>query len=409
MEKKEKQVQTLEPRNISGQETLTEETESVESYVDEVDPELSQEILGGQNKSDLSDMYDMFPQGLIFDAGKEDDSEALLRMKDIADSLAANGYTEREGKIQETTEVTQEDIDLVRAYFVSDAYKERIVTSLGYDKLEELTPDDRKVYDEMVRRGEDMVKNIRIGDSGGESQSWLFNEDTPAISVSGRNVNQFGINHLSHEMAHAVYNTKAINPGIHNEERTYGGNEKQYGKEGSPLSTINRNEVSEERAKKVYWNYYKNMASSMGMGKNDAKMLLDWHVGNEKNKMHDNAGIERAADVHGVRLMMLKEGIWNPFSPEPVTEEKVQEFRRRHPDSRIFEYWNDKEAAYYLNNIAMQESPVKEESEQGQKLSGYIVGKADTVWNELASANFEQVSQDMSKGEENIHQHGMSV
>lgn len=72
-------------------------------------------------------------------------------------------------------------------------------------------------------------------------------------------------------------------------------------------------------------------------------------------KLHDNAGIERAADVLGVRMLMMQEGIWNPFTGEPVTTKQIKEFRKAHPDCRIFEYWNNKEAAYYLNNIAMSD------------------------------------------------------
>ena len=51
-------------------------------------------------------------------------------------------------------------------------------------------------------------------------------------------------------------------------------------------------------------------------------------------------------------MIMLQEGIWNPFSGEPLKKEHIEEFQKRHPDSRIFEYWNSKEATYFLNTIA---------------------------------------------------------
>lgn len=68
--------------------------------------------------------------------------------------------------------------------------------------------------------------------------------------------------------------------------------------------------------------------------------------------MHDNTGFERAADVHAARMIMLQEGIWNPFGNEPLKKEHIEQFRQRHPDSRIFEYWNSREATYFLNTIA---------------------------------------------------------
>ena len=67
---------------------------------------------------------------------------------------------------------------------------------------------------------------------------------------------------------------------------------------------------------------------------------------------HDNFGYERAADIHGARMLMLRDGIWNPFSGQPLTEKEIDAFHKKHPNSRIFEYWDKKKAVYFINNIA---------------------------------------------------------
>ena len=67
---------------------------------------------------------------------------------------------------------------------------------------------------------------------------------------------------------------------------------------------------------------------------------------------HDEMRSERGSEVHETRMLLFREGIWNPFSGEPLKREHVEELQRRFPHSRIFEYWDVNKAVYFLDNIA---------------------------------------------------------
>lgn len=252
------------------------------------------------------------------------------------------------------------ETDLVRSYFLSDAFKQRAMKSLGYDSLDDMTPEHQQVYNDMVNRGKELAVNFRVGfidrDLRDTVHSCCVDDNGVTTVLLNPNDKGFGMSILAHELGHHLYNPDYINPGIHGEEREYGGGEQQYGKEGSPLSTINEGDVKERRARLVYEGFFQHVSQFASQDDDKAlKKYVDEYVKGEDMKLHDNAGIERAADVHGVRMLMMQEGIWNPFTGEPVTTKQIKEFRKAHPDCRIFEYWNNKEAAYYLNNIAMSD------------------------------------------------------
>ena len=139
------------------------------------------------------------------------------------------------------------ETDLVRSYFLSDAFKQRAMKSLGYDSLDDMTPEHQQVYNDMVNRGKELAVNFRVGFIDRDLRDTVHSccVDVNGVTTVLLNPNDkgFGMSILAHELGHHLYNPDYINPGIHGEEREYGGGEQQYGKEGSPLSTINEGDV----------------------------------------------------------------------------------------------------------------------------------------------------------------------
>ena len=258
-----------------------------------------------------------------------------------ADFASTEGMSEDAAIVHES--------DIVSSYFLSDAFKERAMKSLGYDNLDAMTPDHRKVYDDMVSRGEELATSLRVAFIEPSMRDSIHSCCVPENGITTVLINPedkgLGLSILGHEIAHHLYQPDYMNPGILEDEE-------EYGTDRSPLNTINEGNVKERFARLVYENAFKYMSEYAG---EDINKIAKDYVKTKDMLQHDNAGMERAADVHGVRLLMMQEGIWNPFTGEPVTVKQVKEFRKAHPNSRIFEYWSNKEATYYLNNIAMSD------------------------------------------------------
>lgn len=279
--------------------------------------------------------------------------------------------------LEEFSPKVQSEIVTQLAYFRSDAYKSRCASSLGYNNpMEEMSPNDKEIYDRMVSAGEDAYKNInfKVADNPLNSKYFReYEEERGELYIPtgkeklSKPFNSLGI--VSHEMAHHIYlrsiDDYSVNPGK-NEEVL----EELYGKENAPLQKLTDDELDSGK----FLSLYKNLFTSK-----EAKDLFDSQIKNgtvdeekykdqivqllnakkdipealEETAEHDKLGMERAADIHLTRMLLLQEGIWNPFSGEPVKKSDLEKLRKRHPDCRIFEYWGENtKAAYFLNNIA---------------------------------------------------------
>ena len=260
-------------------------------------------------------------------------------------------------QLQEFSPQVQTDILVNLAYFRTPEFEKRTAQSLGYDAPEMITGKDREVYDNIIQRGKDAYQHLRFEDSGSlmGSHTEMDAYGTVTVRVPAGNPDDKGLGVASHETAHYVYNSvapDAVNPGIyHQGEGESLEPSKHYGKEGSPYDRINESKTDPTRV-------------SARMEELDTDYMKEGHRVDDYLK-HDNMGYERAADVHGARMTMLREGIWNPFGDEPLTEKHIEEFRQRHPDSRVFDYWNNQEATQYINTIAQsnkgQPSAAKED------------------------------------------------
>ena len=295
--------------------------------------------------------------------------------------------------LQEFSPKVQSDILLSLAYFRSPAFQERVDMSLGYAPGSEMTSLDAETHNSVVERAREAYLDIsfKATDDITKSHAMVSFGGKTVVSIPDGNdqheldsklYSSLGV--TTHEIAHHIYNSAeldSINPGIyHQDEGESLTSSESYGKENSPYNRINesnpgREQVAEwykqkdlERVKDLYeggilskYKYDEYVQRISGMS--TEQLMEHEHV--DVKLRHDNTGFERAADIHAARMIILQEGIWNPFSGEPLKKEHVEEFQRRHPDSRIFEYWSSKEATYFLNTIAQNDKmDSKEELQQ---------------------------------------------
>lgn len=289
-------------------------------------------------------------------------------------------YGEELFGLQEFSPKVQTDILLSLAYFRSPAFRERVDTSLGYAPGSYMNRQDAKTYNQVVERASEAYRDItfEVENDIGKSHHMITFDGKSIVRIpDGNDLHELdsklysSLGVTTHEIAHYIYNSAAsdsINPGVyHQGEGETLTPSKYYGKDNSPYNRINesdppREQVADwyakkdlERAKDLYEGgilskdkYDKYVQRIVGMS--PEQLAEHEHV--DIKLMHDNTGFERAADVHAARMIMLQEGIWNPFGNEPLKKEHIEQFRQRHPDSRIFEYWNSREATYFLNTIA---------------------------------------------------------
>lgn len=351
-------------------------TEPVPQKEEDKDPSVSKSPDNEDEEIDVED----FTEGFFVDSTLENSEEKVRELQEQADTLSGikkahdvrtlhlpyvdvqtdEGYAYKAStKGMDEEAAATKETDLVRSYFLSDAFKNRVVKSLGYENLEDMSEDDRKVYNDIVTRGKELSVNLRVGfidrDMRDDVHSCCLSDNGVTTVLINPNDGGLGMSILAHELAHHLYSKDNINPGKYDVEQEYGGCEKRYGKPDSPLNTINSSDVNERRARAIYQGFFEHLSEFVHLDKKDLSDKLNDYLKEGTYKEHDNAGMERAADVHGVRLLMMQEGIWNPFTGDDVTVDQIRKFRKAHPESRIFEYWNNKEAAYYLNHIAMSD------------------------------------------------------
>ena len=295
--------------------------------------------------------------------------------------------------LQEFTPKMQTDILLNLAYFRSDAFKDRVVASLGYDRLEDMSDrESEQDYDYITKRAEKAYENIDFeveenpvcarmeGNDDGRYTLHIPDGKTQVSKELGQMHNSANV--VAHEMAHYVYNAIEIYPGAVN-----------YGKTDSPINSITENEINHEKFvdinkhvwksdefQKEYDEIYNNLPKETAAAvsnivtkakESSKKELLKDKEFLDEMEDHDNEGYERAADIHAASMLMLREGIWNPFGKEPLTIQQIKEFEHRHPNSRIFEYWNHEEATRFLNTVAQNEqgnSPADDQKKDLQQI-----------------------------------------
>ena len=319
---------------------------------------------------DLSPWYhyqDHLPKTL-FMSGKE--YENYQAMADVLSKISTKeaDYSARYNQL--TNPGSQERLSgeqLSKAYYASDLFKERVARSLGYHSIEAVMHSEHKeTYLHIVKRGQSTIPNTVVYPVDEDGAQAYFDDDINT-SIYAEDKEFLGINDMSHEFAHHLYNastTDGINPGINAKPTKYIQKpEESYGKEDSPLNTIN---AQSSRNKRVALSY----ASQLGRIIQDFKELgieekkefsETTKIASESSlkkfaidqiKIHDDAGVERAADVQGFRTQMFIDGIWNQFDGSEVTLEQVKAYHKKYPNARIFNYWTEEEVVYYSNHIA---------------------------------------------------------
>ena len=399
--------------------------------------------------------------GALFDPVSQTPADMKNNYKAMAAAMSKKGFSY--DKMAQT--LSEYDIDdsqatmlTERAYLNSDAFRMRACRSLGYESVEQMPADVRNTYDHIVERAQDSNKYLKIiQDAWGMSSFYANSEDLvtkvketieseevdedeaeilndginevrglyvdgkmdPKDGISYVNVNEaknVGVNVAAHEMSHYVYNKDQVNPGVHENGNEYKGESVQFGKKGSPLDEIDKDKVKYNLA------YLINC-----FGKEGARMI--YSPSNERERQiakgerdHDNVGFERAADIHGVRMIMFKEGIYNPFDGSDVTPEQVGKFMEEYPNSRIFRYWDKKDSRFFLNNIASNDSldslrknagenllAALKEKNDGQKMSYGHISDSQVDNPALTAANYYQDKYENYVGNERQESKGLSV
>ena len=345
-----------------------------------------------------------------------------------------------------------------RAYLNSEAFRMRACRSLGYESVEQMPADVRNTYDHIVERAQDSNEYLKvIQDDWGMSSFYTNSEQLvtkskdaiengevdedeakvlndginevrelyvdgkmdPKDGISYVNVNEpkdVGVNVAAHEMSHYVYNKNQVNPGVHENNNEYKGESVQFGKKGSPLDDIDKDNVKYNLAYLI--NYF-------GGNTDVARMIykptnIDERMIAKGMREHDNVGYERAADIHGVRMLMFKEGIYNPFDGSDVTPEQVGKFMEEYPNSRIFRYWDKKDSMFFLNNIASNDSLQKVAGENllaalnegkgdGQKMPDGHISASQVNVPALTAVNYYQDKYENYVGNERQEHKGLSV
>lgn len=279
--------------------------------------------------------------------------------------------------LQEFSPKVQTDIILNMAYYRSDAFKNRVVTSLGYGGHNELSPEDRELYDGIVDRAGSAYRDISFEATDNPVASKMsMTEDGHYVAhiADGWNAGPEtldSLNLVSHELAHYIYNPydDGIAPGSD-----------IYGRQDSPYNRISDSEIDPAKFIDVHkgiWEseeYRQFVEGETDSLPEEARQAAAGHLSKvrdstkeellndkeflERSTLHDNMGFERAADIHAADMLMLREGIWNPFGKEDLTPKQMQMFEERHPNSRIFEYWNQEEATRSLNTIARNDNGI---------------------------------------------------
>lgn len=319
--------------------------------------------------------------------------------------------------LQELSPKVQADILLSLAYFRSPIFEERAAQSLGYaSRISDMDELDSDIYDNIVQRARYAYKDIsfEVCDDIRKSHNESVCDDRTVVHIPDGYeplpaiFDSLGV--TVHEIAHHIYGgsgTGTVNPGIfHLGKDNSLGMSLQYGLLLSPYDRINESDPERNKVKNIYsrineaqvkdfydrgivseekYNEYIHKFADMSPGEQK-----DYEEYIDERLRHDNTGYERAADIHAARMIMLQEGIWNPFGNEPLKSEHIELFRQRHPNSRIFEYWNDSDAILFLNTIARNEQGndliIGEKRNLDQMIAAYTSKKLMGQLEELSSA-----------------------
>ena len=401
--------------------------------------------------------------GALFDPVSQTPADMKNNYEAMAAAMSKKGFSY--DKMAQTLseygiDDSQATVLTERAYLNSEAFRMRACRSLGYESVEQMPADVRNTYDHIVERAKDSNEYLKvIQDDWGMSSFYTNSEqlvtkskdaiesgevdedeakvlndginEVKELYVDGKmdpkdgmsyvNVNEpkdVGVNVAAHEMSHYVYNKNQVNPGVHENNNEYKGESVQFGKKGSPLDDIDKDNVKYNLAYLI--NYFGGNADVARMIYKPTNM--DERMIAKGMREHDNVGYERAADIHGVRMLMFKEGIYNPFDGSDVTPEQVGKFMEEYPNSRIFRFWDKKDSRFFLNNIASNDSldslrknagenlmAALKEKNDGQKMSEGHISASQIDNPALTAVNYYQDKYENYVGNDRQEHKGLSV
>lgn len=339
-------------------------------------------------QDDLIKFYERDKDYIQAKAGVFLSNDADVKYADLLAATKARGGTEAD--LQES---------LARAYYVSPIFEKRLLRSLGVSSVDGLDEKTKEVYDRAMQLAKEAaspkvsIEKTDLSPHYSEGQVHL-----PAEERIQQLQTLLSEDVISHEFHHHIYNPseEAIDP------------EDLDIPDDAPLNCLADTDVDADKTKATYYPIYDSLPSELESVQQQLKELGESRdidtlknvtvdeikaAALQQETIHDSYGYERAAEVQGARMQMFQDGICNPLK-EDVTREQVEQYHELHPNARIFNYWDEEQATFFMNNTAqaqpaavpLQSSPTTDKTNT-PSLSA------------IASSAFEQMSESSeSKG-----------
>lgn len=221
--------------------------------------------------------------------------EKFSKYKEIANTFSKLSGDELSAAVKKYS-----DEELMRIYYCSKAFQDRVYKMFGYKNGDYIPDKDYAVIKATIANGINEAIAGRVlyweGGEGSDVAGWHEKRRSYVYTAFIDEHAQKGCSLVAHEMAHSLYNTKdGLKPGF-NSYYDAESIQKTYGKNAAPI----------------------NLLGAEG-----------------DNCEHDYAGIEQGADSAALKVELTKLGIYNMFNSAPMTESQYKEALERFPENSL--------------------------------------------------------------------------
>lgn len=274
-------------------------------------------------------------------SGYDDGLEEFNKYKEIAKSLS-----KLSGEELAAAAKNYSDEELMRSYYCSKAFQDRVFKMFGYKNGDYIPEKDYAAIKNTISNG---IKQAVFGQvkywEGGEEGTragWHRMGRSYVYTAFIEPMAKTGCSLVGHEMSHSLYNTDGgISPGFNS-----------Y--------------YEEDSLKKTY-------------GKKDAPINL---LGTEgDNRTHDSSGVEQGAYSSGLKVELTKLGIYNMFDSAPMTEAQYKEALSKFPENSLLK-------------------PIGEDYVKGTKIVGDIAFEATHIDTDVLREKASSILADLTENED---------
>lgn len=219
--------------------------------------------------------------------------EKFNNYKKIADSLSKLSGDDLSAAVKKYS-----DEELMRIYYCSKAFQDRVFKMFGYKNGDYIPDKDYAAIKNTISNGikEAVAGKVAYWEGGedGDVAGWHVKKRSYVYTAFIDELSKKGSSLVGHEMAHSLYST-------------------------------------EEGLKPGFNSYYDEESKQTSYGKKDAPINLLGLEGD--NGKHNYAGVEQGAESTALKVELTKHGIYNMFSSSPMTETQYKEALSRFPDN----------------------------------------------------------------------------